>query len=277
MVRKAKAPSGFYSATEAIKLLGMPKSSFYDLVEKGKIKKVVPPGRSDGYYPKSEIDKLVRARELFILEYTQEPSTFQKAEEGDIRGLYEVCKTLWGNMGTPSYETRLAWYRKNPEMYYVVKQDGIVVGFVALIPIKEEKLKEMMDHPGLNEETEDILSFEPGKTIHGIFLEIGVRSDIPKNRKYGRQLIEGAFKILDVLSEKCVIIEKAYAHSRAPDGISLCRKLGFKEKPPIEGDTRIRFEIELGKSDHPLLKNYRKNIERCKDASTIKSGRPVGY
>src|SRR5215469_4861836 len=140
MVKRAKAPSGFYSATEAMKRLGMARSSFYDLVEKGKIKRVIPPNRSDGYYPKADIDRMVKAKELFILEYTEEPSTFGKATEEDIRGLYEVCKTLWGNLGTPSYETRLEWYRKNPEMYYVVKQDGIVVGFLGMIPIKQEAL-----------------------------------------------------------------------------------------------------------------------------------------
>lgn len=270
MVRRAKAPSGFYTATDAMKRLNMARSSFYDLIEKGKIKRVVPPGRSDGYYLKSDIDRMVKARELFILEYTQEASTFSKAEEDDIRGLHDVCMTLWGNVGTPSYETRMEWHRKNPEMYYVVKQDGIVVGFLALIPLRMEKLKEMMDNPGKNEETEDILTFEPNKITHGVFLEIGVRSDIPKNRKYGQHLIEGAFNTLEAFSERCIIIEKAYAHSRTPDGINLCRKLGFKEIPPIEGDSRIRFELELGKSEHPLLKTYQENIEKCEISRTAK-------
>jgi len=264
MVKKAKIPSGFYSATEAMKRLGMARSSFYDLVEKGKIKRVVPPSRSDGYYPKAEIDRMVKARELFILEYTQEASTFEQAKEEDIRGLYEVCKTLWGNFNTPTYETRLEWYRKNPEMYYVVKQDGIVVGFLGIIPIKEDTLEKMMQQPGLNETAEDILPFTSGVTIHGIFLEIGVRSDIPRNRKYGRRLIEGGFNVLERLAEKGIIIEKVYAHSRTPDGINLCRRIGFSETPPIDGDTRIRFELDLEKSNYPLLKSYQEIVRVAK-------------
>src|SRR5205823_8071016 len=110
---------------------------------------------------------------------------------------------------------------------------------------------------GLNETTEDILLFIPGVPIHGLFLEIGVRSDIPKNRKYGQHLIEGGFNTLENLGRKGIIIEKLYAHSRTPDGINLCRKIGFEEMPPVEGDTRIRFELEIEKSDYPLLREYK--------------------
>jgi len=116
----------------------------------------------------------------------------------------------------------------------------------------------------MNETTEDILQFIPGTTIHGIFLEIGVRSDTPKNRKYGRHLIEGGFNVLEKLAEKDIIIEKAYVHSRTPDGINLCRKIGFKEAPPIGEDTRIRFELDLEKSDYPLLKKYQEIIRSIK-------------
>jgi hypothetical protein len=262
MVKRAKAPSGFYSATEAMKRLGMARSSFYDLVEKGKIKRVIPPNRSDGYYLKADVDRMVKAKELFILEYTEEPSTFERAIEEDIGGLHEVCKTLWGNLNTPSYETRLEWYRKNPEIYYIVKQDSIVVGFLGITPIKQGVLEKMMQLPGLNEVTEDILPFVPNIPIHGVFLEIGVRSDIPKNRKYGRHLIEGGFNILEDFAKRGIVIEKLYAHSRTPDGIKLCRRMGFSEYPPIEGDTRIRFEIDLRKSTYPLLREYQRIVAR---------------
>jgi len=261
MTKRAKAPSGFYGATEAMKRLGMARSSFYDLVEKGKIKRIIPPGRSDGYYPKADIDRMAKAKELFILEYTEEPSTFEQATEEDIRGLHEVCKTLWGNLNTPSYETRMEWYRRNPEMYYVVKQDRIIVGFLGVTPIKKDILERMMQQPGLNEETEDILPFTPGVPIHGLFLEIGVRSDIPKNRKYGRHLIEGGFTVLENFAKRGIIIEKLYAHSRTPDGIKLCRRMGFNETPPTEGDTRIRFEVDLKKSTYPPFREYQRIVE----------------
>jgi hypothetical protein len=260
MAKRAKAPSGFYSATEAMKRLGMARSSFYDLVEKGKIKRVIPPGRSDGYYPKTDIDRMAKAKELFILEYTEEPSTFEQATEEDIAGLYEVCKTLWRN--TPSYETRLEWYHKNREMYYIVKQDNIIVGFFGIIPIKRETLKKMMEQPGLNETAEDILVFEDRVPVHGVFLEIGVRSDIPINKKYGRHLIEGGFDVLEKLAKRGIIIEKAYAHSRTPNAINICRRMGFDETPPVEGDNKIRFEMELKKSTYPLLREYQKIVEK---------------
>jgi len=271
MVKRAKAPSGFYSATEAMKRLGVVRSSFYDMVEKDKIRRIVPPGKSDGYYLKSDIDKMAKAKELFILEYTEEPSTFEQAKEEDIAGLYEVCKTLWRN--TPSYELRLEWYHKNREMYYIVKQDNIIVGFLAIIPIKRETLQKMMEQPGLNETTEDILIFEDEVSVHGVFLEIGVRSDIPINKKYGRHLIEGGFNVLEHFASRGIIIEKAYAHSRTPDGIRLCRKMGFQETPPIEGDNKIRFELNLETSRYPLLKNYQEIVRNYRQTQQTRVDR----
>src|SRR5712691_392288 len=104
MPKSAKAPPGLYSATQAIKKLGLPHSTFYDLVEKGTIKKVVPPGRSDGYYLKAAIDDLAKARQLFTLQYATDISVFQKATESDIQGLHDVCSQLWGTRGTYPYE-----------------------------------------------------------------------------------------------------------------------------------------------------------------------------
>ena len=99
------------------------------------------------------------------------------------------------------------------------------------------------------------------------FYEIGVRPDIPKNRKYGQHLIEGAFSVLESFAERGILIKKAYAHSRTPDGINLCRKIGFKETPPVvEGDTRVRFELELEQSSHPLLRNYQEIARRHKES-----------
>jgi len=52
------APPGYYTASQARQKLGMPSSTFNLYVRDGKIKRYVPPLRSEGFYSQAEIDQL---------------------------------------------------------------------------------------------------------------------------------------------------------------------------------------------------------------------------
>lgn len=266
MVKKANAPKNFYTATEAIKRLGMPRNTFFNHVRSGKIKKVVPPGQTEGYYPKVEIDKLAQARELFTLEYATDTSSFTRATEEDIRGIYELCVHLWGATGTPSYETRLGEYRANPYSYYVVKQDNIIVGFLALTPFKEEALKVFMGetYEHIIGDADIILPFTPGEPIESLFLDIGVRRGLHKGKQYGMRLLQGAIEVLEDFARQGSIVKKLLATSSVPDGINLCRGLGFQELPMLAGSARHRFELDLETASSPFLKKYQKIVRELK-------------
>src|SRR5579884_1058617 len=67
LAKTAKAPRGFYTAKEVMQKLGIANSTLYHYVDTGKIKKVIQPVRKEGYYLKSEVDKIIREREIFIL------------------------------------------------------------------------------------------------------------------------------------------------------------------------------------------------------------------
>lgn len=266
MVKKANAPKNFYTATQAITKLGMPRNTFFNYVRSGKIKKVIPPGQIEGYYPKADIDKLAEARELFTLEYSTDTSTFERATEEDIRGIYELCVRLWGTTATPSYENRLAEYRKNPYTYYVVKQDGILVGYVALTPFKKEALDAFMgeEYVEVVEGPDIILPFVPGQSIESLFLDIGVKKGLSKGQTYGMRLIMGTAEVLEHFAEQGSIVKKLHATSSVPDGIKLCRDLGFTELPLLSGSSRHRFELDLEKSTSSLLKRYQEIANKTK-------------
>ncbi len=101
MAKTGKALKGFYSATEVMKKLGIASSTLYHYVETGKIKRVVPPDKRDGYYLKTEIDKMVRAKELFMLQYATDSSLFEKAQEEDIAGITDLCIELFTAPAAP--------------------------------------------------------------------------------------------------------------------------------------------------------------------------------
>ena len=62
----------YYTAREAIKKLGIPRSTFYDLVKANEIPRVTVPSRKRALYSKQRVDKLAdqRARKLGEVEQT---------------------------------------------------------------------------------------------------------------------------------------------------------------------------------------------------------------
>lgn len=275
MVKRTNAPMGMYTAAEAAKRLGLPKTTFHNYVRDGRIKKTVPPGQTEGYYSKVEIEKLAQARELFILLNSTEPVTFQRAgSEEDIKGIYDLTIAIYGIGGTPSYEERLKIWHKNPYVYYVVKQENIVVGYISMIWFTDNALKQLMGPTpkqsiitpagtGVYSITgaENILTFTPGKPIDSLFISVGVRPGMSntEQRIYSFKLIRDTITVLEEFAERGMPVKMLYGTSERTDGIKLARKLGMKEIR-YEGDNIIRFELNLEKSDLPMLEEYRKIV-----------------
>ncbi len=66
----------YYTAREAIKKLGIPRSTFYDLVKADEISKVNRPLRKRAYYPRQRIDELAEQRARMLGEVAQTPERF---------------------------------------------------------------------------------------------------------------------------------------------------------------------------------------------------------
>ncbi len=276
MAKRAKPPKGFYSASDVMRILGIGNSTLYHYVATGKIKKVVPPDRTEGYYIKSEVDKMAQAKELFLLQYSSDSSTFRKAEEKDIQGIHDLSLSIFGATIAPSYENRLAPYLKNPNIYYIVEQDDILVGYLGIAPIKPDVADRIM---GETEEArsilltsmseivtpENILMFEPGEA-NNIYLIAVSRQGLARSKYYGMKLISGGYNILKSYAQQGVIVKKLYSVSRTPDGTKLCRNLGFREVT-IPGNPVRRFELNLETTTSPLLHEY-KQIANSKKSSS---------
>ena len=108
MGRAAKPPQGFYTAGQAIKKLHMSRSNLYNLVEKGQIRKITPPNKTDGFYAKDDVDKIAKAQEAFILQYASDTSTFAVAQEEDIEGIADLNAELFG--GTEHRDITSEWH-----------------------------------------------------------------------------------------------------------------------------------------------------------------------
>lgn len=276
MVKVSKVPSGFYTGKEAARRLGLPVATFYHQVKTGKIPKIIPPGSgSEGYYEKKTIDKMAQDKELFTLIHSIEPIIFERAtSEDDIRGIVDLCVAIYGQGGTPSLETRLAIWHKNPEVYYVVKQEDIVVGYISLIWFDQEALTSLMG-PSPKQTTisaagtgvysvtgpEHMRSFTPGQPIDSLFISLAVRPGMSNTdqRDYAFKLLRGALDVLEDFAARGMAVRMLYATSEKSDGIRLARKLGMKEIR-YPGDHLLRFELDLETSDLLMLNDYKQAL-----------------
>lgn len=276
MPRSGKAPKGYYSASQVMRKLGIASSTFYHFVETGKIKKVVPPNMRDGYYAKEEVDKMARERELFILTQIKDTSIYRKAMKEDILGIYEVCASLW-NDRVPSYEARLSSFRQNPSIYYIVERENIVIGFLGLIPFRKDAFDVIMGEAQTNfyityqkylQEKGGVLPFKEGEPIESLFLDIAVKKGVPESQKYGMRLIQGCIETLEDFAKQHMPVKYLHASSSSPDGIRLCRNFQFRELPKLGETTRLRFELELEKSNLPALREYQRIIKQQRRSAT---------
>lgn len=238
------------------------------MVKKGQITRVVPPNRSDGYYLKEEIDKLGKAHELWLLQYTTDTSTFSVAQEEDIEGIADLNAELFGGTGASRYDLRMKQYRANPEIFHVLKQDDIVVGYVGIFPLKQEAIDKIM--AGMPESRfrtevlapEYITQFRPGEADN-VFLIIGVKQNVKRSKLYGARVIGETITFLETLARRGIFIKKAYGTSRTGDGIRLSKGLRFRRIIPThEEDDLMRFELDLETSNHPLLKEYQQLLKQ---------------
>jgi hypothetical protein len=272
MPKKSKAPSGFYSATEAMKRLSMTRGTFFYHVKQGDIPKVQRPNGKEGYYERKVIDRMVQEKALFTLVHSIEPTTFERAaSEEDIRGIVDLCIAIYGQGGTPSYDARLEIWQKNPEVYYIVRQEGIVAGYTSLIWFDEEALATLMGptpkQPRISSAgagvysvtgPEHIKQFTEGQPIESLFISLGVRPGFSnqEQREYAFRLMRGMQEVLTNFALRGMPVHKLYATSERGEGIRLARKLDMKETK-YPGDHLLRYELDLTTSNHPLFQPYR--------------------
>lgn len=61
-------------------------------------------------------------------------------------------------------EKRIAWLRKNPEIEYLLKQEGQVVGYLTVVPLRPETIEALLNQRRFAKDliANDILLCTPG-------------------------------------------------------------------------------------------------------------------
>ncbi len=109
----------FYNAEEAMKILGMAKTTFYDEVNAGNIPYIIEKGRKRGKkFPKEAIH--IHAQLLKQGEDIHR--TFERATNADLWTAIEYDRELYGDDDIINYKKALEWKERNNEIFMMMKE-----------------------------------------------------------------------------------------------------------------------------------------------------------
>jgi hypothetical protein len=117
----------YYCASEARQQLGINVGAFFYLIDTGKIKKLIPPGKKQGFYSKHQIERLARERLKCLIDEGEAGTTFRKATADDIQEEHELTVLMLNGSAGYDIPTCEAWLHKNPETNFIVRDQGRLV------------------------------------------------------------------------------------------------------------------------------------------------------
>ena len=264
MQNRKKAPAGLLTAREAIEIIGIPSTAFFDLVKDGTIRKVVPPGRKEGFYSEAEIENYGRNLRAFNEPYQGEKLDFGLALSEDLPRIHELVASVSGGYAhAVPKEILKAWIRKNPQSVHILRKGSEIVGYISMFPLPLDTLMDRLSGRLFNRTIpiDDIQQFVSNTAIRLYIAEMAVKHSLqhikqhepdpnnpdPEARKLGLRLIREAGRFIIELKKQNINIDELYAVGTSQFGNQMSRDLGMEPMDLPEGTRkeRVPFKMEL--------------------------------
>lgn len=243
-----KESKDYYTAAQVKEILGITDGMLYNYVDNGALQRIIPPGKKQGVYRRDQVNRLARDLKIFIVTRESQPSTFTRiTTREEVLETTKISDAIFG--GHIDIDRQLAWLKRNPDIGYVVKNEGKVVGYAIILPLKPEKIEKLLqeEEHTINLNPEELQVFEPGVPVHLYGGAIGVLPGInlAEKRAYGARLVGGLIDALIDLGKRGIIFESFTGRSTKPDGIKLLRNLGFTQIPSITEKKNFVLNVEM--------------------------------
>lgn len=260
-----KIRENYYTGKEVQQLLGITEPALRNLVNQKKIRKIIPPGRTNGVYLKTEINTFAAKWEAFLMAKEPPKATFRHARKEDMAAQEKLDAESIGPGGV-SAETLQTWLEANGEAAYHVFYADKLVAFAHLVPLTEEIINQLLQnkiHWADVNPQQDIEQFEAGKTtsLYAYAIASDQTLDETTRQHYMFVLLRGMGEEFKKLGKRGIIVKNVYGLSSTPTGIAMALHIGMKEYEPLPrtGKT-IRFIMEVDKSSSFLAKMYREGL-----------------
>jgi len=219
----------YYTASEAMKKLGLSKTMFHRKVNAGQIPKVTPPGYKQGVYPKRDIDALALAMNMVF--ELQEKIVFSKSTPGDQVEEMDIGIRCFGSEFITPLPERIAFQQKSEFTFWSLKVSGRVVGYVSMFRFPPEFLDDILTGRHIERDI-TVKEVIPFTRLEPFNVYIDVMAIDPRLPHHLQHLYAGiivsrfANVILD-LRANGYLIDTLYTVTATPEGDNLVRKLGF--------------------------------------------------
>ncbi len=270
----------YYTTREAIKKLGIPRSTFYDLVKANKIPRVTVPPRRQVFYPKQRIDELAeeRARLVGEVEQTPERFVFVVPQRDDLEQLVGIERMYFHETIIVSPEEQQEQLTYNPEAIHVLKdtKTNTVVGGLSLSPLKQDVLEKLirLEIDEAQVKPADYLPYTADAPVDCYVIDFVVRPG-PLATYYGSKLLQATLDYFIELLNRGVVIRSIYAAVISKFGERLVKNLHFtllhSDWAREHEDFRHSYVLDLEnvESKTRFIQKYlrqRRNLERKKKA-----------
>src|SRR5579875_1904860 len=254
----------YYTLQQALEKLGIPKSTFFDMVKDGRIRSYLPPHRKRGaLYDKEQIDAMAAIQ----VATGQKPPTDEKlifgnSTEVDLAQEVAIGLDLYGADDIVPLNKLRQWWMRNPEMFLALKrQDGVLVGYSSVTPMKPETIMKLIrdEIREADVDPNDIYPYSIGVPLECYIASLTVVPG-PKQREYATQLISDVAHFIQHLGERGVYITTFYCIGATPEGRRIAHNLGFTEIYTSPDGDRSGFKLLTSDEESKLAQFYMKGF-----------------
>lgn len=269
-VREPKMQEKLYTLSEARKALNdIPTTSFYRLVENGKIRRVVLPGRKQALYPKADIDRLLGESSLSI-----EPQDRTDTEPPEIVVDWMTPKDLPALLALDmeAFDEELignvslyySWWKRNPETCLMAFEEGKrdrVLAQITLLPLKEETILSILrgERGELEIKPEDIETY----TREGEYTLLVENAVVRPNHSAAIGPVMHRWAEFWCSQWPQVKIRRIYAQTVSTAGLFMVKKMYFGPLYDIAEDAYV---LDL---KHPNPSKFVQGFQQCVEQKEV--------
>ncbi|MBA2395104.1 MAG: hypothetical protein H0V70_20430 [Ktedonobacteraceae bacterium] len=261
----------YYTAQKAQEVLDMTYSGLKYQVSIGNIKSEIPKGRRQSYYRAKDVEQVATDLKSFSIHRRNKPTQFIRVTtKEEMEKCMEISRALFGSE-RGDIEKHMKIIKKNPDTYFMIKDEDQTIGYTAIWPVKPEKINNLLAQTiPVKISPEDIEAFKEGKNLDIYINVIGVKPGFTREEKryYGSRLISGLVEVIISLGEKGISIGTIAARSNMPDGIRIMKGIGFTEIEPITPERRT-FIINIKESGIPFVRKYKQALQTYQESHPI--------
>lgn len=254
----------YYSAQKAEEKLKMTYSGLRYQVSVGNIQSEIPKGRKQAYYRAKDVEELAKELQTYALNRKKTTELLRVSTKEEMTACLEIAQAAFGP-GRATPDERMQILEKNPDLYYLLRDNDQPIGYFAILPVKPGRLEHVLNQTlPTRIDTEDVADFNEDKNIdlylHAMAVKPGFT--LAEKRSYSARLIAGLISVVIEWGRKGITINTIAARSGMPDGIRIMKHAGFTEIEPLTPDRRT-FIIDVKQSGIPFLMEYKAALKEA--------------